>query len=397
MLPSATIARPRVRLVAIGLAALLPLAAACGTAKPSGGGGGGGTAAAPGVSANTIVFGQTVPKSGPAALYGQSTAGVQAYFDDVNAKGGVGGRKLKLVSLDDQYQPPVAVQQTRKLISDGMFAEVAVNGSATTNAVLNVADPQNIPIVGPQTGATFLQQFRPNVYNVWPAYTIEGKLLGSYAMNTLHFTKIGVIYQNDDFGKSLLQGVTESGLHPTVSLPYDPTQTDFAPQAGQLKAAGVQAVILLSIPTPTIAILNALSAINFAPVRLMSQVSAIPKSFSAAALFPGSYIGAFIPPLTASSDPQVQQFTQAMAKYQPGQPVSVFAAWGWAEAQVAVAGLKAVNGQLTRVSYEQALNSLSNLSTLAGSISYSATDHTGTKKMVMVKAVGGHRVPVPGS
>lgn len=390
-------AHSRTRLVVVALAALLPLAAACGTAKTSSGGGGGTASAAPGVTKSTIVFGQTVPKSGPAALYGQSTSGVQAYFDYVNAHGGVGGRQLKLISLDDQYQPPVAVQQTRKLISDGVFAEVAVNGSATTNAILNVVDPQNIPVVGPQTGATFLQPLRKNVYNVWPAYTIEGKLLGSYAMNSLHLAKVGVIYQNDDFGKSLLQGVTESGLHPTLSLPYDPTQTDFGPQAGQLKAAGVQGVILLSIPAPTIAILNAFSAINYAPVRLMSQVSAIPKSFSAAPLFPGSYIGAFIPPLANSSDPQVQQFTQAMATYQPGQPVSVFAAWGWAEAQVAVAGLKAAKGALTRDSYEQGLNSLSNLSTLAGPISYSATDHTGTKHMFLVKAAGGHRVPVPGS
>lgn len=387
---------PPARAGALALVVLLPLAAGCGTAKTTSGGGGG-AAAAPGVTKTSVLFGQTVPKSGPAALYGESTAGIQAYFDYVNAHGGVQGRQLKLISLDDQYQPPVAVQQTRKLINDGIFAEVGINGSATTNAILNVVDPLNIPVIGPQTGATFLQPLRKNIYNVWPAYTIEGKLLGSYAMNSLHLSKVGVIYQNDDFGKSLLQGVKQSGLHPTVELPYDPTQTDFSPQAGQLKSAGVQGVILLSIPGPTISILNALSAINFAPARLMSQVSAIPKSFTAARLFPGSYIGAFIPPLTSTTNPQVEQFKAAMATYQPGQPVSAFAAWGWTEAEVAVAGLKAVNGPLTRTSYEAALNTLANLQTLGGLISYSATDHTGIKNMFVVKASGNHRVPVAGS
>jgi branched-chain amino acid transport system substrate-binding protein len=365
--------------------------AACGQSV-SGGSGGGGSSA--GVSNSSITFGQTAPFSGPAALYGESTAGVRAYFGMVNAQGGVNGRKLKLSALDDQYTPPVAVQQTRKLLSQGVLAEVAVNGSATTKAVLNVLKPQSVPIIGPQTGATFLfQGTTPNLFNVWPEYTIEGKLLGAYAQK-LGLKKVGVLYQNDDFGQSLYQGVTASGLKPAKVITYDPTQTDFGPQAQQFKSAGVDGVIILAIPKPTIAFLNALAAINFKPARLMSQVSAIPQSFSAAPQeFPGSYIGAFIPPLQSHS-PQVQQFEQAMRTYQPGQPVSVFAAWGWTEAQVAVAGLKQVSGKLTRTSYTQGLNKIQNLQTLGGTVSYSAADHAGLDKMLIVQARNGQLAPV---
>ncbi|MHB2022851.1 MAG: ABC transporter substrate-binding protein [Mycobacteriales bacterium] len=338
-----------------------------------------------------------MPKSGPAALYGESTAGIRAYFAYVNAHGGVNGRKLKLISLDDQYSPPVALQDTRTLVdSDHVFAEVAINGTATTQADITVLDPANVPIIGPQTGATvFSGTLRPNLYNVWPSYLTEGHLLGSYAKNTLHLTRIGVLYQNDDFGKSLYQGVKNAGVKATLAIPYDPSQTDFSAQAVQFKSAHVDGVIILAIPGPTTDFLNALAAANFYPVRLMSQVSAIPQMFHTAPQeFPGSYIGAFIPPLTDTANPQVKAFLSGMATYEPGKPASAFAAWGWTEAQVAVAGLKAVKGPLTRNSYEAALNTLTNLTTLGGTISYSSTDHSGIAHMFIVKAQGGHRVPV---
>src|SRR5579875_3810403 len=356
--------------------------AACGQSASSGGGGGGASASSSsstGVTSTSVTFGQTVPYSGPAALYGESAAGVKAYFAMVNAQGGVHGRKLKLISLDDQYLPPVAVQQTRKLIPQE-FAEVAVNGSATTKAVLGVLKPLGIPLVGPQTGATFLFQNTPSIlFNVWPEYTIEGKLLGSFAQ------KLGL-------KKS---GVLASGLKPAKTISYDPSQTDFSPDAQQFKSAGVDGVIILAIPKPTIAFLNAMAALNFKPVRIMSQVSAIPQSFSAAPQeFPGSYVGAFIPPLQDTSNPQVAQFESAMRKYEPGAPISVFAGWGWTEAQVAVAGLKNVTGKLTRASYIKGLESISNLQTLGGTVDYAATGHVGLTKMFIVQARNGQLRPV---
>lgn len=389
--------RPTGRLAQRAAALVLPSAlalalAACGSSSPSSAS----SASAPGVTAHTILFGQTVPKTGPAALYGESTAGIQAYFDYVNAHGGVNGRKLSLISLNDQYEPPVALQATRTLVdSDKVFAEVAVNGTATTEANITVLDPANVPLIGPQTGATvFAGTLRKNLYNVWPSYLIEGKMLGTFAQS-LHVGKVGVLYQDDDFGKSLLQGVRNSGLTPALSISYDPTQTDFSPQAAEFKAAHVGAMIILAIPGPTTDFLNAMNAISFKPARIMSQVSAIPQEIQTAPQeFPGSYIGAFIPSLTGTVTAPVQAFLSAMSTYQPGKPPSVFAAWGWTEAQVAVAGLKAIKGPVTRDSYEAALNTLHSLSTMGGTISYSSSDHSGIGHMFMVQEQGANRVPV---
>jgi ABC-type branched-subunit amino acid transport system substrate-binding protein len=352
-----------------------------------------------GVTSTTITFGQTAPQSGPAALYGESEWGVLAEFAAVNARGGVQGRMLKLISLDDQYSPPVAVQATRKLVDqDKVFAEVAVNGSATTRANLNVLDPANVPLIGPQTGATYLiDTLRKNVYNVWPSYLTEGKLLGSFARNTLHLKKIGVFYQNDDFGKSLYDGVKNAGVRAARAIPYDPSQTDFSAQAEQLKAGGIDGVIILAIPGKATAFLNNMASIDYTPARIMSQVSAIPQSFSLSPHeFPSSYIGAFIPPLTGQHlTPQAKAFLADMARYEPGKPASVFAGWGYMEAQVAVAGLKAIHGAITRDSYEAGLNSLKNVQTLGGVISYSPTNHSGAQHMFMVRAEHGQLVAVP--
>jgi ABC-type branched-subunit amino acid transport system substrate-binding protein len=127
----------------------------------------------------------------------------------------------------------------------------------------------------------------------------------------------------------------------------------------------------------------------------MSQVSAIPQMAQTAPQeFPGSYTGAFIPSLTGTVTAPVQAFLSGMATYQPGKPTSVFAAWGWTEAEVAVAGLKAIKGPITRDSYEAALDTLKNLQTMGGMISYSSSDHSGISHMFIVKQEGANRIPV---
>ena len=372
------------------------VAAACGSSSSTSTTATTAAVATPGVTSNSILFGETTPKSGPAALYGEQQAGIQAYFDTINAQGGVGGRKLKLIALDDQYSPPVALQDTKTLIEqDHVFAIVQTNGTATTEANMPVYQQFGVPVVGAGTGAAyFYDTLRPFFFNVWPAYTVEGKKLGEFATQTLKLNKIGVIYQNDDFGKSLYQGFQNSGATAAVSIPYDPTQTDFSSAVAQLKSAGVDGVVIFAIPGPAISIMNAMAAIDFHPKLLLSQVSVAPSSYSAvnSSEINGSYISAFIPPLTDSTNPQVATFLSAMKQYQPSTPASVFAAWGWEAAQTAVAGLKAVHGPLTRASYIAALNTLTNLQILGGTISYSPTDHAGLKNVTVLENINGHRV-----
>ncbi len=372
----------------IGVAALLPLAAAGAwtsthAATPR-------VPSDPGVTSNSILFGQSVPQSGSAAQYGQSTAGIQAYFDAINAHGGVKGHKLQLKMYDDQYLPAVARQNTVKLVDqDHVFATVGMNGSAAIKADLTVLEPAGVPLISPHSGATYLQSpFVKTVYLSWPAYKSEGELLAKYAMNSLHAKKMGIIYQNDDYGKSLRSGVIAEGVSPAADISYDLSQDDFSAQAEQMKTKGVDAVFVLASPGKAVSFLNAMANINYHPQKLMSQASALPTFYSSSPKeFPGSYIASFIPPLLSnSSNAQVKAFLSDMSKYQSGKPASIFAAWGYMDAQIAVAGLQHIDGSVTRSAYMKALDGLKNLQTIGGSISYSSTNHHGLQNTSIVKA-----------
>lgn len=381
---------------AAAVSALSLVLAGCGASSS-----GSKTASAPGVTGTTITFGQTAPHTGPTGEYGQSEYGINAYFSMVNANGGVDGRKLQLISLDDDYNPGTALTDTKKLVfQDHVFAEVGINGSATSNADLTVLEPQNVPVIGPQSGDEFLQPFKKSVYNVWPSYVVEGKTLGDFAVNDLHLNHVVVFYQNDAFGTALLKGVEESAANKVTAakISYDPSQTDFSTDALKAKNAQGDGVIFLSVPGSTNAMENAMAAVNYKPKLIMSQVSAIPSSsFSASPQeFPGAYIGAFVQPLNPPANALAKQFVDAMNKYEPGKPISVFSGWGWIEAQAAVAGLKNVHGNLTRDSYEAGLDKVKNLQTMGGPISYGAKDHIGLTCEFMVQAENNKFVPVPG-
>lgn len=342
-----------------------------------------------GVTKDQVLFGQTVPYSGPSAHYGESTAGIDAYFASVNAKGGVDGRKLKIIGLDDQYQAPIAVQQQRKLLTEEkIFAAVGTSGTPTTQAVLPLLTRDNVALVGPQTGASsFFKDPPKNLFLVWPSYNVDGELMGKFALDKLGLKRIGVIELNNDAGKSVFEGVKAAGVTPVMTIPFDPDQQDFASAVQKLKSAKADGVIIIATPVPAVAILNAMADANYKPERLLTSFSLTADGFTAAKRsFPGSYLAAFVPPLTDTSNPQVQSFLAAMKKYQPNKPASTFAAWGWMEAQVAVAGLQGVKGSLTRQSYLDALGNLKNVETLGGSVSYGPNDHIGLDKMFMLQA-----------
>lgn len=362
------------------------------------GGCGGGSAPAGG--GNTIVFGQTAPHSGASALLGDTTNGIKAYFAKVNAAGGVNGKKLKLVALDDAYDPTKTLQNVRTLVSKyHVLAEVGPVGTPTTAAAMTAATATNLPIVAPQTGAVTLYdaaQKAANLFMSFPVYTIDGETLGNFAKQ-LKLSRVGVLYQNDDFGKSILQGVEAAGVHPAVSIPYNPTQTDFSPAAAEFKAAKIDGIISITLVGNTIKFLQALDALNFKPKLLLSQSSATPAVFSSIGpSIEGAYISAFIPPLQDVSQAQVKDFDDAMGKYQPRADKGIYAAWGWLSAQIAVEGLRQLDGEPTADNYEQALEAIRNLETIGGRVSYSSKDHGGLERMFMVRVRSGKLVNVGG-
>lgn len=163
-----------------------------------------------GVSADTILFGQAAALEGPSSALGQGMRqGILAAFGEINAKGGVHGRKLELVSRDDGYDPDRSIAATMKLIDDDkVFALIGAVGTPTSMTTVPIAAANKVPFIGPFTGAEFLRtsEYR-NVVNIRASYSAEAEAWIKHLTEDLHLTKIAIFYQDDAFGRDGLAGV----------------------------------------------------------------------------------------------------------------------------------------------------------------------------------------------
>jgi len=167
-------------------------------------------AESPGVTTRRILFGQSAALGGPAADLGtELRRGILAAFEETNRSGGVGGRRLELRSYDDRYEPELAISNTRKLIDeDGVFALIGAVGTPTSLAAEPIARAANVPFIAPFTGAEFLRNpVLTNVVNVRASYFEETEAIVERLIGDLRLSRVGVLYQDDSYGRSGLQGV----------------------------------------------------------------------------------------------------------------------------------------------------------------------------------------------
>ena len=163
----------------------------------------------PGVTDTTIKLGSYGPLSGPAAAWGVVLHGMNAYFKHINEKGGVHGRKIEFIYRDDQYNPSKTPAIVRELVEkENVFALVGGIGTANGRSVADYLQEKGVIHFTPSSGdkSWSVPGYR-NVYTAFPRYVTEAQILGSYAVKDLKAKKVGVLYQDDDFGKQGLEGV----------------------------------------------------------------------------------------------------------------------------------------------------------------------------------------------
>jgi len=217
------------------------------------------SASDPGVTESEIRLGQTMPYSGPAsgyAVYGRVEA---AYYEMINASGGINGRKVNLISLDDALSPPKTVEQTRKLVEqDEVFAMVGSLGTVTNSAVQRYLKLKKVPQVFIATGASKWNDPSNFPYTIAlaPPYRLEGEAFGKYVLSNRPDAKIGILTQNDDAGRDYIEGVRK-GLGENASkmivetVTYENSDPTVDSQILKLKAAGADT--LFAGGTPRIA------------------------------------------------------------------------------------------------------------------------------------------------
>jgi branched-chain amino acid transport system substrate-binding protein len=234
----------------------------------------------PGVTATEIKIGQTMPYSGPASAYGVIGKAEAAYFKMINETGGINGRKINLISLDDGYAPPKTVEQTRKLVeSEGVAFMFQTLGTAPNTAIQKYLQQKQVPQLFVATGADkFGDHKNPWTMGWQPSYRIESRIYGRYLLKEKPDAKVCVLYQNDDFGKDYLIGLKEAlgdkyAKMVVKDVSYEVTDATIDSQVVSLQASGCTALITAATPKFAAQTIRKVFDIGWKPLHFMSNVS----------------------------------------------------------------------------------------------------------------------------
>ena len=337
---------------------------------------------AQGVTADTILIGQSAALSGPAEQLGKEMkSGAEAYFDVVNKSGGVNGRKIKLVSVDDGYEPDKAAANTRKLIeTDKVLALFGYVGTPTSNAALPIFTAAKIPFVGAFTGAQSLREpFNRYIFNVRASYFDETEQIVAHLVQQ-GITKIAVFYQNDAYGKAGLAGVERAMKKRTLEIAETATvernTTDVSAAVSKLAKSGTSAVIMISAYKSCAAFIRAMKlAGGFQQFWNVSFVGSKALSNELGDEGRGVQISQVVPFPWSDVNPIVREYQKhigAPDKY------SFTSLEGYIAAKVMVEGLRRAGKNPTRESLVDALAGLGKIDLGGFSVTYTPTNHNGS-------------------
>ena len=323
---------------------------------------------APGVFDDRILFGQSAAFTGPASGLGlEMRRGIEAAFHEQNEAGGVHGRMLELTSLDDAYETDFAFANTRRLIlRDGVFALIGEVGTPTSRAASPVAHDAGVPFIAPFTGAEFLRDpGLDNVLNLRASYYQETEEMVARLTEELGITRVAVLYQNDSFGQSGLDGAVQAlarrGLSPVASWFYG-RNTDAVKMAVlEIADARPEAVIMVGAYRPVARAIVLLRQ-HIDPVFLV--VSFVGSNALAAELGPagaGVYITQVVPQPDDESIPVVAGYRRALEAFDPGAPPGFVSLEGYLAGRLAIEGLELCGPDVDRRCFLDAIRDAGSL------------------------------------
>jgi branched-chain amino acid transport system substrate-binding protein len=336
---------------------------------------GAGTEADPGVTGTSVLLGGTVPLTGEAAAFGTLGAGARAYFDHVNGRGGVHGRKIAFKTYDDAYNPAQTVQLTRRLVEqDGVFAIFSSVGTANNLAIRDYLNARKVPQLfagdgSQQIGRSFTRY--PWTMGFLMSYRGEGDVYGKNLVQTRPRARVAVLYENTDLGRDMLTGLTRAiaGKGPRIvaSESYELTGADVSSQLARLKASGADTLMLFATPKFFIQAVVATHKLAWKPRVYIASVSIEPgimaiARLNAPELTRGALSIAFVKnpndPVWRK-DKAVALYRSIMRKHHPtGRVSDVYHWYGMTVAWTMVETLRKAGRNLTRAGLLRAAQSL---------------------------------------
>ena len=285
----------------------------------------------PGASDTEILIGNIAPYSGPASAYAVYGQIFEGYFKRLNENGGINGRKVRMISYDDAYSPPKTVEQTRRLVeSDGVLLLFGVVGTPPNVAIMKYMNARKIPQLFAGTGTSALAdpEHFPWSIGFQPNYRAEGRMYADYILAKKPDAKIGVLLQDDDFGKDLLQGLT-AGLGEkakamiVATTTYDTRTPTVDSQIVQLKGSGADVLMDFTTPKFSTQAIRKAAEIGWKPMQFVASVGSHvgsvlkPAGFdNAKGVITGHWVKDPNDPASAS-DPGVLEWRGFMDKYYP--------------------------------------------------------------------------------
>ncbi len=315
----------------------------------------------PGASDTEIKVGNTNPYSGPASAYGVIGKTIAAYFSKVNAEGGINGRKINFISYDDGYSPPKTVEQARKLVeSDEVLLLFQTLGTPCNTAIQKYMNAKKVPQLFVATGATKWNDPKnfPWTMGWQPNYQSEGHIYAQYLLKNHPNGKVGILYQNDDYGKDYVKGLKDGlngKMQIVAELPYETSDPTVDSQMINLKASGADVFFNVTTPKFAAQAIKKAAEVEWKPLHLLNNVSASIASVLKPAGFENSqgilstaYYKDPTDP-TWKDDPAYKEWLAFMDKYYPeGDKTNNFTVYGYLVAQTFVQVIKQAGDDLTR-------------------------------------------------
>ncbi len=360
-----------------------------------------------GATDTEIKIGNIMPYSGPASAYGSIGKTEAAYFKKINAEGGINGRKIKFISYDDAYSPPKTVEQARRLVeSDEVLLIFGPLGTASNSAIQKSMNEKKVPQLFVQTGATKWnnpKQF-PWTMGWQPSYQSEGRIYAKYILKERPTGKIGILYQNDDYGKDYVKGIRDglgakAGSMIVGEESYETTTPTIDSHVVALKSEGAD--IFISITTPKFAAqsIKKVAELGWKPLFILNSVGTSTGAVMRPAGFENSQSIISAGYQKDPTDPQwkddagIKNFDAFLTKYFPeGNREDSFIITGYNVAQTMVHVLTKCGDDLTRANIMKQAASIKSLQLeglLPGvTINTSATDFAPIKQFQLRKVRG---------
>jgi branched-chain amino acid transport system substrate-binding protein len=360
-----------------------------------------------GASDTEIKIGNIMPYSGPASAYGVIGKTEAAYFNKINAEGGINGRKISFITYDDGYSPPKAVEQARKLVeSDEVLVVFNPLGTPSNTAIEKYMNSKKVPQLFVATGATKWNEPKEFPWTMgWqPSYQSEARIYGKYLLKEKPNAKIGVFYQNDDFGKDYLKGLKDGLGAKAASMiiaeeGYETSEPSIDNHIVKLKTSGADVFISITTPKFAAQAIKKLAEMNWTPLHIVSNVSASvggvikPAGFeNAQGILSAAYAkdGA---DAQWNNAPGMKKFYEFLAKYDPdANKLDGSVVYGYGAAQTMVKVLEMCGDNLTHENVMKQAASLKNFTPdtlLPGvTINTSATDFAPIKQLQMMRFKG---------